>query len=98
MVKYGRVSLLEMTPAAHLSPCDLYVAFGCTDLKSGCHPTENVPSWFALICNNVWYSTDACVRINDPISFTLYPEMCVNLQLKIPTNLGPSYALEINQP
>ena len=46
MAKFGRVSLLEMAHSAHLSPYDLYIAFGCADLKDSCDPTESVPSWF----------------------------------------------------
>ncbi len=51
MIKFGRVLLLEMAHSAYLSPCDLYVAFGYTNLKNCCDPTENVPSWFDWVCN-----------------------------------------------
>ena len=98
MIKFGRVSHLEMALSAHLSPCDLYFGFVCPDLKSSCAPTENVPSWFDRVWYFVWYNVNACVSLDDPISFTFYPEIGVNLQLKIPTSLGPGYASEIGHP
>ncbi len=98
MIKFGRVSLPEMTSSAHLSPCDLHMTFECAVLKNGCDPTDNIPSWFDWVCNIVWYSVDPDVSLDDPISPNLYPEMCVNLHIKIPTNLGPGYASEISHP
>ena len=44
VIKFGRVSLLEMAHSAHLSPGRFYVVFGYTDLESGCEPTESVRS------------------------------------------------------
>ena len=98
MAKFGCVSLLEMASSAHLSPGGFYIAFECANLKTSCDPTENVPSWFDRVWYFVWYSADAGVSLNDPISFTFYPEICVNLQLKIPTNLAASSASEISHP
>ena len=62
-----------MTLSAHLSLRDVYVGFGCVDSKSGCDPTENVPRWVDPVWNIVWYGVDAYVRIDTPISLTLYP-------------------------
>ena len=97
MTKFGRVSHLEMAHSAYLSLCDFYAGFVCPDLKNGCDPIENVPSWFDWVWYFVWYSVDVYVSLDDPISFTFYPEICVNLHIKIPTNLGPGYTSEISR-
>ncbi len=89
IIKFGRVSLLEMTHSAHVSQCVLYVGFGYADLKSGCDPTENVPSWCDRVCNLVWYNDDTCASLSTPISFTCYPVSYPDFHIKIPTNLGP---------
>ncbi len=41
VINFGRVSHLEMTLSAYLSPCDFYAGFGCSDLGSSCDPTDN---------------------------------------------------------
>ncbi len=46
-----------------MSPGDLYVVFGYTDLKNSCESTENVPSWFDWVWYIVWYSVDVYVRM-----------------------------------
>ena len=83
-----------MALSAHLSPNELYVAFMCTYLKNGCDPTENVPSWFDRVWYFVWYSANASVSLDYPISFTFDPD----LHIKIPTNLGPGSASKIGNP
>ena len=40
MTKFGRISLLEITYSAYLSPCDLYFVFECVGLKNSYAPTE----------------------------------------------------------
>ena len=96
--KCGRVSHQEMAPSAHLSPCGFYVGFACPDLKSGCAPTENVPSWFDWVWYLVWCRASADVSLGTPISPTVYPVCYPDLHIKIPTNLGPGSASEIGHP
>ena len=87
-----------MAPSANLSPGDLYIAFGCADLKSGCDPTENVPSWSDRVWYIIWCSVVACVIHDAIISHMVYPEICVNLHIEIPTTLGHGSASEISHP
>ena len=64
-------------------------------MKTDCVPTENGPSRFDWVWYIVWFSADASVMYIWHGTFTFYPEISPNLQLKIPTNLAPSSAQKI---
>ncbi len=78
-VKFGRDSLLEMAHSVHLPPDDVYVAFGCTDLKCSCDPTDSVPRLFDRVYNIVWYRVDVYASLGDPVSFTFNHAIWANL-------------------
>ena len=67
-------------------------------METDCVPTENGPSRFDWVWYLVWSNADASVIRVSPISLNYFTKSYSNLHRKIPTNLAPSYAQEINQP
>ena len=61
-----------------------------------CMPTERVPNRFDWVWYLVWCNVDVSVVRVWHICLNSCPKMCVNLQLKMSTNLGPSSAQAYN--